>query len=254
VVLHNAVFGAVKTRFPPEPSGYLHIGHAKAAFINFLTARAYGGKMLLRFEDTNPTKEKAEYEDNILADLQRLGVQWDEFSHTSDHFELILECCTRMLKSGKAYVEETPADEVKRMRTAGIASPFRERPLAESLKRWEEMKKGTEEGLRCCVRAKINFESENKVMRDPVIFRCNLTRHHRTGYVVVLSRFFVVLMCFCVFPRVATSTRRTRRTTLRARSRTRWRASRTQCAPTSTTTATRCVSAGAFFLLFRPKR
>lgn len=110
--LPGAEFGKVVTRFPPEPSGYLHIGHAKAALLNYIIATKYGGHVILRFDDTNPSKEKSEYVDNILTDLSTLGVEWKELTHTSQHFDHLLECGLKMLQLDKAYIDETPVDQV----------------------------------------------------------------------------------------------------------------------------------------------
>eukprot|EP00698_Gefionella_okellyi_P014596 TRINITY_DN404_c0_g2_i1.p1 TRINITY_DN404_c0_g2~~TRINITY_DN404_c0_g2_i1.p1 ORF type:complete len:1232 (+),score=353.70 TRINITY_DN404_c0_g2_i1:56-3751(+) len=181
MTLHNAKIGEVVCRFPPEPSGYLHIGHAKAALLNYTTAKAYKGKLVLRFEDTNPTKEKDEYVQSIIDDLATMGIKADFTSHTSDNFEMIENFCTMVIKKGLAYVEDTPAAEVKEQRGAGIESRCRNRPIEENLRLWEDMKLAKPEAMHLCVRAKMNMQSPVKCQRDPVIYRINLTPHHRTG-------------------------------------------------------------------------
>lgn len=160
----------------------LSLGHAKAAMLNDAIAKKYNGKLILRFDDTNPQKEKEEYVENIMNDLKTLGVQHHTLTHTSDYFDLIADYATQMLKEGKAYVDNTPVDEMRRMRTEGIEAPGRSQPIEENLRLWEEMKAGTPEGLKCCMRAKIDMQAGNKAMRDPTIYRCNIaTPHHRTG-------------------------------------------------------------------------
>lgn len=172
----------VVTRFPPEPSGYLHIGHAKAALLNdYFAHEMYKGTLLLRFDDTNPSKEKAEFEDSIVEDLALMGIKPDKASHTSDWFAELYEYCVQMIKEGNAYADDTPQEKMREERMDGIASARRDRSVEENLKILEEMKAGTELGLKNCIRAKISFSNPNKAMRDPVIYRCNLTPHHRTG-------------------------------------------------------------------------
>ncbi|KAJ2157739.1 glutamate--tRNA ligase [Coemansia sp. RSA 552] len=173
--------GKVVTRFPPEPSGYLHIGHAKAALLNEYFARAYNGKLIVRFDDTNPTKEKAEFEDSITQDLALLGIKGDVVSHTSDYFQKIYEYAVQMIRDGLAYADNTDAETMKVERSEGIASKCREQSVDENLALFEEMKQGTERGQTYCLRVKMSVDNPNKAMRDPVIYRCNLTPHHRTG-------------------------------------------------------------------------
>lgn len=267
-------------RFPPEPSGYLHIGHAKAALLNNYYARKYNGKLILRFDDTNPTNEKVEFTDNIILDLEKLGIKPDVVTHTSDHFDKLEGICTQMINDGLAYVDDTPADAsafactvqkgkedaikgalvlelddgsqvgkynrvileikefkpdtiskgdeihligyenavidsivadsvsgkplaatghlvasdatktqfkwlpatVSEQRKYGLESYSRHNSIAENLKLWEEMRKGTPKGLDCCVRSKISMTHKNKCMRDPVIYRCVTdTPHPRFG-------------------------------------------------------------------------
>jgi len=180
--LEGAEMGKVVTRFPPEPSGYLHIGHAKAVLLNQYFAQAYKGKLIIRFDDTNPSKEKCEFEQSILEDLELLGVRGDVHSHTSDHFKELEAYCEQMLREGTAYADDTPQEQMREERFHGIDSQCRANSPEESLRRWGEMKQGTEAGLRNCIRAKIDMQALNKALRDPVIYRCNVaTPHHRTG-------------------------------------------------------------------------
>lgn len=180
--LPGAEIGKVVTRFPPEPSGYLHIGHAKAAVLNEYFAHAYKGKLIIRFDDTNPTKEKVEFQDSIIEDLALLGIKGDQVTYSSDYFQKMYDLAVDLIKAGKAYCDDTPSDKMREERMVGDASARRERSIEENLRVFtEEMKNGTEEGLKNCLRAKIDYKALNKALRDPVIYRCNLTPHHRTG-------------------------------------------------------------------------
>lgn len=179
--LKDAVDGQVVTRFPPEPSGYLHIGHAKAAILNKYFADQYHGKLIIRFDDTNPSKEKLEFQDSIIEDLNLLGIKGDVTTFSSDYFDKMYELCVQLIKEGKAYADDTPLEKMRQERMDGIASARRDRSVEENLRMFDEMKAGTEEGLKNCIRAKISFDAPNKTLRDPVIYRCNLTPHHRTG-------------------------------------------------------------------------
>lgn len=180
--LKDAKDGEVVTRFPPEPSGYLHIGHAKAAILNKYFADAYHGKLIIRFDDTNPSKEKQEFEDSIVEDLRLLGIKGDRITYSSDYFDEMYDLAVKMIKEGKAYCDDTPLEQMRAERMDGIKSARRDRTVEENLKIFtEDMKNGTEEGLKNCVRAKIDYTALNKTLRDPVIYRCNLTPHHRTG-------------------------------------------------------------------------
>lgn len=179
--LKDAQMGKVCTRFPPEPSGYLHIGHAKAALLNQYFAKLYNGKLIVRFDDTNPSKEKEEFEESIKEDLRLIGIEGDVCTHTSDYFDKIYEYAIQIIKDGKAYVDDTDRDTMRLQRGEGIPSKCRDLPVEENLRRFEEMKNGTEFGLTCCLRAKISVDDKNKALRDPVIYRCNLLSHHRTG-------------------------------------------------------------------------
>ncbi|ORX71798.1 glutamyl-tRNA synthetase [Linderina pennispora] len=173
--------GKVVTRFPPEPSGYLHIGHAKAALLNDYIARSNGGKLLIRFDDTNPNKEKVEFEESIIEDLRLLGIKGDALTHTSDYFQLIYDYAIKMINKGLAYADDTDQETMRAERMDGIASKCRDQSVEENLRRFKEMTEATEFGQTCCLRAKMSVDSKNKALRDPVIYRCNLTPHHRTG-------------------------------------------------------------------------
>lgn len=179
--LEGAEMGKVVTRFPPEPSGYLHIGHAKAAMLNQYFAQIYKGKMIVRFDDTNPSKEKCEFEESIIEDLALLGVKGDIMSHTSDFFPEIEKYCEMMLREGTAYADNTSVEQMREERFNGIESACRNQSPEENLSIWEEMKAGTPKGLTYCIRAKMDMQAANKALRDPVMYRCNLTPHHRTG-------------------------------------------------------------------------
>lgn len=180
--LPNAKIGEVVTRFPPEPSGYLHIGHAKAAILNEYFAHEYKGKLIIRFDDTNPSKEKTEFQDSIIEDLALLGIKGDKVTYSSNYFDKMYELAVKMIKDGHAYCDDTPLLQMREERMVGTASARRNRTVVENLRIFTmEMKNGTDEGLKNCLRAKIDFENPNKALRDPVIYRCNLTPHHRTG-------------------------------------------------------------------------
>lgn len=180
--LPGAEIGKVVTRFPPEPLGYLHIGHAKAAILNEYFAHAYKGKLIIRFDDTNPLKEKMEFQDSIIEDLAMLGVKGDVVSYSSDYFDKMYELAIKMITEGHAYCDDTPVEKMREERMDGIKLVRRDRPVEENLRIFnEEMKQGTEAGLTHCLRAKLDYTNPNKALRDPVIYRCNLTPHHRTG-------------------------------------------------------------------------
>lgn len=175
----------VYTRFPPEPNGYLHIGHAKAICLNFMTALKYGGKCNLRFDDTNPVKEDMEYVDSIQEDIKWLGFKWDEMHYASDYFDTMYELAVKLIKKGKAYVDELNAEQMKEYKgdfnTPGKNSPYRDRPIEESLDLFERMKNGEFQDGQMTLRAKIDMSSPNIYMRDPVIYRILHSSHHRTG-------------------------------------------------------------------------
>ncbi|MDD5796712.1 MAG: glutamine--tRNA ligase/YqeY domain fusion protein [Oscillospiraceae bacterium] len=175
----------VHTRFPPEPNGYLHIGHAKAIYIDFGTAEKYGGMCNLRMDDTNPTKEDVEYVDAIKEDIHWLGYDWgDNFFYASQYFEQMYEFAVELIKKGLAYVCELSPEQVREYRgdlNTPAKSPYRDRPIEESLDLFERMKNGEFEDGKMTLRAKIDLASGNFNMRDPVIYRINRIHHHRTG-------------------------------------------------------------------------
>ncbi|OBA16990.1 glutamyl-tRNA synthetase [Metschnikowia bicuspidata var. bicuspidata NRRL YB-4993] len=180
--LPNAEMGKVVTRFPPEPSGYLHIGHVKAAILNEYFAHAYQGKLIIRFDDTNPSKEKTEFQDAIIEDLALMGIKGDKVTFSSNYFDQMYDLAIQMIKDGNAYCDDTPMETMREQRMVGDASARRERTVDENLRVFtQEMKAGSEDGLKNCLRAKIDYTNPNKALRDPVIYRCNLTPHHRTG-------------------------------------------------------------------------
>src|SRR3984957_18288381 len=181
----NKSDGRVHTHFPPEPNGYLHIGHAKAICIDFGLAEEFGGKTNLRFDDTNPEKEDVEYVESIKADVQWLGYKWNELHFASDYFDQLYEWAVKLIKDGKAYVDDLSAEEIRKHRGTltepGKDSPYRNRPVEESLRLFESMKSGQcADGSRV-LRAKIDMSSPNFNMRDPVMYRILHARHHRTG-------------------------------------------------------------------------
>jgi len=179
--LPNAEMGKVVVRFPPEASGYLHVGHAKAALLNQHYQQHFKGKLIMRFDDTNPEKEKEEYENVILEDLKMLKVKYDHFSRSSDHFDTILMYCEKLLREGKAYVDDTDAETMKAEREARQESKRRNNSVEENMKLWDLMKRGTAEGQKCAVRAKMDMKSDNGCMRDPAIYRCKDEPHPATG-------------------------------------------------------------------------
>lgn len=180
--LKDAKQGQVVTRFPPEPSGYLHVGHAKAAILNQYFARQYNGKLIIRFDDTNPSKEKEEFEQSIIEDLALLGIKGDTTSHTSDYFDTLYKYAIQMIQLGKAYADDTVQEQMRAERMDGIPSKRRDASIEENMTRFAEMSAASPEGRKWCLRAKISFDNPNKAMRDPVIYRCNPDiSHHRTG-------------------------------------------------------------------------
>lgn len=184
--LENKKYGdKVYTRFPPEPNGYLHIGHAKSICLNFSTAAKYGGKCNLRYDDTNPVKEDVEYVDSIEEDVKWLGWQWDKRLWASDYFDQMYEAAVELIKKGKAYVCNLNAEEMKEYRgtltCAGKESPCRQQSIEENLRLFEEMKAGKYADGERVLRAKIDMCSPNINMRDPIIYRIAHTEHHNTG-------------------------------------------------------------------------
>ena len=178
--------GRVHTRFPPEPNGYLHIGHAKSICLNFGTAEKYGGLCNLRLDDTNPVKEESEYVEAIKRDVRWLGFDWkDRLYYASDYFDKLYKYATQLIKKGKAYVCDLSQEEIREYRgtltTPGKESPYRNRSIEENLELFERMRKGEfEEGTRV-LRAKIDMASPNICLRDPAIYRIKKASHHRTG-------------------------------------------------------------------------
>ncbi len=183
--LREGVYKRVQTRFPPEPNGYLHIGHAKAICIDFTAAEKYGGKCNLRLDDTNPTKEDVEYVDAIKEDIAWLGFKWDNVYYASDYFDYIYECALKLIDKGLAYVDESTPEEIREMRgtltQAGTNSPYRDRPIEETRELFRRMTAGEFENGAMVLRAKIDMSSSNINMRDPVIYRIMKAHHHRTG-------------------------------------------------------------------------
>lgn len=182
----NKYNGRVHTRFPPEPNGYLHIGHAKSICLNFGLAQKYNGKCNLRFDDTNPTKEEQEYVDSIMEDVRWLGFEWNgKELYASDYFDELYEYAIELIKKGKAYVDSQTADEIKDTRgtptEAGKESPFRNRSIEENLDLFRRMKAGEFKDGELVLRAKIDMNSPNMNMRDPIMYRIRHAAHHRTG-------------------------------------------------------------------------
>lgn len=178
--------GRVHTRFPPEPNGYLHIGHAKSICLNFGLAQKYGGKTNLRFDDTNPEKESDEYVQSIKRDVQWLGFQWNgDVLYASDYFDQLYEWAQKLIRDGKAYVDFSTSEEMAALKgnltTPGTDSPYRNRSVEENLDLFERMKVGEFPDGHCCLRAKVDMASSNMLMRDPVIYRIKRAHHHRTG-------------------------------------------------------------------------
>uniref|UniRef100_A0A7S4J4K3 glutamate--tRNA ligase n=1 Tax=Odontella aurita TaxID=265563 RepID=A0A7S4J4K3_9STRA len=179
--LEGATPGQVVTRFPPEPSGYLHIGHAKALLLNDYYARRYKGRLIARFDDTNPSKEKEEYQSSILEDLGKLGVKPDVVTYTSDYFETIRGYAEWMIRNGLAYMDDTPQEQMQKERMDRVESAHRNQTPAEAMEHFKLMCSGSKEGAAFCLRARIDMGSVNGTMRDPVLYRQNLTPHHRSG-------------------------------------------------------------------------
>ncbi len=183
---NNKNDGRVHTRFPPEPNGYLHIGHAKSICLNFGLARDYNGKCNLRFDDTNPSKEDVEYVDSIIEDIKWLGFDWEErLFFASDYFDKLYEFAVRLIRKGKAYVDSSTSEEIKEQRGAptrpGIESKYRNRSVEENLDLFERMKNGEFKDGEHVLRAKIDMKSPNMNLRDPVMYRIKHESHHRTG-------------------------------------------------------------------------
>lgn len=184
--LKEGKYQSIHTRFPPEPNGYLHIGHAKSIILNFGLAERYGGKCNLRFDDTNPEKEDTEYVDSIKKDIKWLGYDWEDREYyASDYFDKLYEYAQRLIRKGKAYVDDLPQEEFKELKGTptepGGESPYRSRPAEENLQLLEEMKGGKYQNGEKVLRAKIDMSSPNMHMRDPILYRIKHMPHHRTG-------------------------------------------------------------------------
>ena len=184
-IADGKVIGQVQTRFPPEPNGYLHIGHVKALYIDFSIAEKFGGKCNLRFDDTNPAKEDVEYVDAIQDDIRWMGFQWDKLVYGSSYFDKTYEIAVEFIKKGLAYVDELTPEQMKEYRGSltepGRNSPYRDRPVEESLDLFERMKNGEFPDGSLTLRAKIDMSSPNICMRDPTIYRVLHKHHHQTG-------------------------------------------------------------------------
>ena len=184
--LEEGVCDHVMTRFPPEPNGYLHIGHAKSILLNYGLATKYNGKFNMRFDDTNPTKEKIEFVESIKKDVEWLGADWeDRLFFASNYFDDMYEAAIKLIKKGKAYVCDLTAEEIREYRGTltepGKESPYRNRTIEENLKLFEEMKDGVYADGEKVLRAKIDMASPNINMRDPIIYRVAHMTHHNTG-------------------------------------------------------------------------
>lgn len=183
--LASGVKSRVQTRFPPEPNGYLHIGHAKALCIDFSTAEKYNGICNLRFDDTNPSREDVEYIDAIKEDIKWLGFRWENVFFASDYFDFVYECAVKLIRDGKAYVDDLSADEIREYRGTltepGRESPYRSRSVEENLDLFKRMTDGEFANGEKVLRAKIDMSSPNLNMRDPVIYRISHVSHHQTG-------------------------------------------------------------------------
>ena len=181
----NKYAGKVQTRFPPEPNGYLHIGHAKAICLDFGLADEFKGKTNLRFDDTNPEKEETEYVESIQEDVRWLGYEWDHLFYASDYFDQLYLWAIKLIKAGKAYVDDLTADQIREYRGTltqpGKDSPYRNRSVEENLNLFERMKAGEFPDGSRVLRAKIDMSSPNLNMRDPVMYRILHAEHHRTG-------------------------------------------------------------------------
>ena len=177
--------GQVQTRFPPEPNGYLHIGHAKSICLNFGVAKQFGGKCNLRFDDTNPEKEDTEFVEAIEEDVRWLGFEWDAKHFASDYFDQLYDWAVQLIKDGKAYVCDLSFEEVREYRAGwnkeGKDSPYRDRTPEENLDLFERMKNGEFKDGEKSLRAKINNSSPNMNLRDPAMYRIRHAHHHRTG-------------------------------------------------------------------------
>ena len=173
------------TRFPPEPNGYLHLGHAKSICLNFGIKQEYGGRCNLRFDDTNPTKEDVEYVDSIMDDIHWLGFDWDELHYASDYFDQLYEWAEELIKRGLAYVDDQTQEQIRENRGTvdkpGTPSPWRDRSVEENLRLFREMRAGKYAEGEKVLRAKIDMAHPNMMFRDPILYRIKHAHHHRTG-------------------------------------------------------------------------
>ena len=189
--LKEGVYDRVQTRFPPEPNGYLHIGHVKAINIDFSMAKKYGGTCNLRLDDTNPTKEDVEYVDSIKEDIEWLGFKWDKVLFASDYFPVIYDCAIKLIKKGKAYVCDLTPEQMREYRGTlykpGIESPYRNRSVEENLNLFQRMTDGEFETGSKVLRAKIDMASGNLNMRDPIIYRVESAPPPYGGQMVCVS-------------------------------------------------------------------
>jgi glutamyl-tRNA synthetase len=220
--LVGAEMGKVVTRFPPEPSGYLHIGHAKAALLNSYFATHFKGQMILRFDDTNPSKEKDEYVDAIMLDLKTLGISWNRLTYTSDYFDELQKWAQKLLEIGQGYIDDTPVEKLRDNRFEGIESPGRNNTLEQNMVLWKEMLAGSEIGQKCVLRAKIDMQAKNKVKRT-------LKGLHSFCFFFYKKNRFCVILLYIVAIQLhiteqAASTRHIRCTTLQSQLWTVWKA------------------------------
>ncbi|PIA59232.1 hypothetical protein AQUCO_00400248v1 [Aquilegia coerulea] len=180
-MLSRQQVGEVCLRFAPEPSGFLHTGHSKAAFLNQYFAQRYQGRLIIRFDDTNPTKESNEFVNNLLKDIETLGIKYDAITYTSDYFPQLMEMAENLILKGKAYVDDTPREQMQKERMNGIELISRSNSPETNMELWKEMIAGSERGTKCCLRGKLDMQDPNKSLRDPVYYRCKPVAHHRIG-------------------------------------------------------------------------
>ncbi|MCU0368869.1 MAG: glutamate--tRNA ligase family protein, partial [Cyclobacteriaceae bacterium] len=183
--LKEGKYKTIITRFPPEPNGYLHMGHAKSICLNFGLALKYGGKTNLRFDDTNPVTEETEYVDGIKNDIKWLGFEWAQELYASDYFEKLYEFAVKLIKNGLAYVDDSSSEEIAKQKgtptTPGTDSPYRNRTVEENLRLFSEMREGKYRDGEKVLRAKVDMAHPNMHMRDPLMYRIKHAHHHRTG-------------------------------------------------------------------------
>ena len=189
--------GRVLTRFPPEPNGYLHIGHAKSICLNFGLAKQYGGQTNLRFDDTNPVKEDVEYVDSIKEDVRWLGFEWGRELYASDYFDLLYAFAMTLIREGLAYVDDSTPEEIAAQKGTptqpGVGNEYRNRSIEENLRLFEEMKDGKYPDGAKVLRAKVDLASPNMHMRDPIMYRIKHAHHHRTGDKWCIYRCMILL-------------------------------------------------------------